>query len=154
MTQMSDKCLLCKYWKTQISGQTQIIWVRWDLWGGQLTKLSPIFVSGTKVYYPLAQNNLNIKRGILSLMFVRKLITLLGSEEEDHLFLAKGPQPLSGPKAAKALCRAASRYWYCKKVDYREDISEWFPKLDLLLCRCMLIIVTFSCLYIDDTMRN
>ena len=31
MTQMSDKCLLCKYWKTQISGQTQTIWVRWDL---------------------------------------------------------------------------------------------------------------------------
>ena len=35
MTQMSDKCLLCKYWKTQISGQTQIIWVFWDLWADQ-----------------------------------------------------------------------------------------------------------------------
>ena len=32
MTQISDKCLLCKTEKTQISGQTQIIWVRWSLW--------------------------------------------------------------------------------------------------------------------------
>ena len=31
MTQISDKCLLCKTKKTQISGQAQIIWVRWSL---------------------------------------------------------------------------------------------------------------------------
>ena len=42
MTQISDKCLLCKTEKTQISGQTQIIWVRWSLctaqhsWTGQI----------------------------------------------------------------------------------------------------------------------
>ena len=35
MTQMSDKCPLCKTEKTQISGQTQIIWVGWGLcWQG------------------------------------------------------------------------------------------------------------------------
>ena len=37
MAQISDKCLfniiyICKTEKTQISGQTQIIWVRWGLW--------------------------------------------------------------------------------------------------------------------------
>ena len=35
MTQMSDKCLLSKTEKTQISGQTQIIWVGWGLCAGQ-----------------------------------------------------------------------------------------------------------------------
>ena len=30
--QMSAKCLLSKTEKTQISGQTQIIWVHWSLW--------------------------------------------------------------------------------------------------------------------------
>ena len=34
MTQISDKCLLSKTEKTQISGQTQIIWVHWSLWSG------------------------------------------------------------------------------------------------------------------------
>ena len=41
MTQMSDKSLLYKTEKTQISGQTQIIWVGWGLWAEGGTKYGP-----------------------------------------------------------------------------------------------------------------
>ena len=46
-----DKCLLCKYYKTQISGQTQIIWVGWDL----CLQVCLNFISSNKFFWRLLE---------------------------------------------------------------------------------------------------